>query len=213
MSFFENARQSRFVKHEEKRENISRFAGYFLDRLSVIELPTLEQRTVTLVARSPASPVARSMFEAHKECKALSVRFQVVFCQIEPAEHIADWTDLCLGTNGVLPVAELRWARHPGLSDAHEQMVMGLGHSWHGDSMRRDPETKDAFETFECFNTEAARRGMLAFRGIWRMSEAVASVRHVTRAQAAEQSPHDVLAQPAPGAIAGAPGATASTRH
>ena len=213
MSFFDNARQSKFVKHEEKQENVSRFVGYFLDRLGVLESPTLEQRTVTLVARSPASPVTRSMLGAIGECGALSVRFQLVFCQLEPAELIADWTDLCAGQAGSAPMAELRWARHPGLSDAHEQMVLGLGLSWHGDSMRRDPETRDAFETFECFNTEAARRGTLAFKAIWRISEVVATARQFNRARQDQPLPHDVLGPHAPGTILNVAGAIVSTRH
>jgi len=212
MSFFDNARQSRFVKHEEKQENVSRFAGYFLDRLSVIEAPTPDQQTITLVARSAASPVARSMLGAIKECRALCVRLQVVFCQLEPAELLADWSDLTLGDSASPAMAELRWARRPGLVDAHEQMVLGLGLSWHGDSMRRDPETRDAFETFETFNTEAARRSSLAFKSIWRMSEKISAVRPVVRSASVPALPYDVLNPATPGAIA-VPGSTISTRH
>lgn len=212
MSFFDNARQSRFVKHEEKLENASRFAGFFLDRLSVVENATIEQRTVTLIARSPASPAARALFAALHEARALDVRFQLSFCKLESAELMSGWMDLCLGTAAAAPIAELRWARHPGLSDAHEQMVLGLATSWHGDSMRRDSETRDAFETYETFNTEAARRASHAFNGIWRMCEPVVT-RPMTRGAVAPLLPHDVLAPLAPGAIPGAPGATASTRH
>jgi len=212
MSFFDNARQSRFVKHEEKLENASRFAGFFLDRLSVVDNASIEQRTVTLIARSPASPAARALLAAMHEARALDVHFQIAFCKLESTELVADWMDVCLGTDAAAPVAELRWARHPGLSDAHEQMVLGLATSWHGDSMRRDPETRDAFETFETFNTEAARRACHAFNGIWRMCEPVL-VRPQSLGAPAPLLPHDVLAQLAPGAIPGAPGATASTRH
>ena len=213
MSFFDNARQSRFVKHEEKQENNSRFAGFFLDRLSVLETPTLEQRSITMLARSPASPVAKSMFATIHECRALSVRFQVVFCHLEPAELVADWSILCAGELAQAPAAELRWARHPGLSDAHEQLVLGLGFSWYGDSMRRDPATRDAFETFECYSTEAARRSTAAFKAIWRMSQAVPAIRSVTNAKITDFLPHDVLSQAAPGLTAGVPGTTISTRH
>ena len=213
MSFFDNARQSRFVKHAEKQENVSRFAGYFLDRLSVLESPTLEQRTVTLVARSAASPVARSMFGAIADCRALSVRLRIAFCQLDPAELLADWSELTLGDAAAPAMAELRWARRAGLSDAHEQMVLGLGLSWHGDCMRRDPETRDAFETFETFNTEAARRSSAAFGAIWQMSEPVSAIRPLSRARLAAALPHDVLSQAAANIVAPIPGVTVSTRH
>jgi hypothetical protein len=213
MSFFDNARQSRFVKHQEKQENVSRFAGYFLDRLSLVDSASRDQRTVTLIARSPASPVARSMFASMRECQALDVRFQLAFALLEPAEQMADWMDLSIEEAAGAPMAELRWLRHPSLSDAHEQMVLGLGLSWHGDSMRRDPETRDAFETFECFNVEAARRTNLAFQHIWRICEPVSSSRAMARGKAAEKLPHDVLSVGVSGTTANLPGVTVSTRH
>jgi len=213
MSFFDNARQSRFVRHQEKQENMSRLAGFFLDRLSVQESATLEQRTVTLIARSPASPVARSMLSVAREAKALSVRFQVAFCHLEPTDLVADWSELRDDVVGTAPLAELRWARLAGLTDAHEQMVLGLALSWHGDSMRRDPETRDAFETFETFNTEAARRASAAFKGLWCRATPLSPSHLPVRSKVAELLPHDVLAQPAPGGLEGSNGATVNTRH
>ena len=213
MSFFENARQSRFVKHEEKQENISRFAGFFLDRLSVVELPTLEQRTVTLLVRSAASPAARSLLAVVRQSHAFSVRLQVVFCQLDPAELLADWSDLSLADGNTPAVAELRWARRTGLSDAHEQMVLGLGQSWQGDCMRRDPETRDAFETYETINNDAARRSAAAFNSIWSKCDPIAALRPLRSSKLAGLLPHDVLTQAAQGALAGATGASISTRH
>lgn len=213
MSFFDNARQSRFVKHEEKQENISRFAGFFLDRLSIQEHATLDQRTITLIARSPASPVARSLFDAVGDCRNLDVCFKLAFSRLDPTELLAGWLDLCQGTDPAAPVAELRLARNAGLLDAHEQMVLGTGLSWHGDCMRRDPESRDAFETFETFNTEAARRTAQAFKRIWRMSEAVAALPNVGRSKPAVLLPQDVLGQPAPGALGSPNGNPANTRH
>ena len=35
---------------------------------------------------------------------------------------------------------EVRWARHPRLIEAHEQLVLGPQTCWIGDSMRRDPD-------------------------------------------------------------------------
>jgi hypothetical protein len=213
MSFFDNARQSRFVKHEEKQENISRFAGFFLDRLSVQEPATLEQRTITLIARSPASPVARSLFASLGDCRALNVRFMLAFSKLDPTELLAGWMDVCQGKAEAAMGAELRFIPIPGLDDAHEQLVLGQALSWHGDSMRRDPETRDAFETFETFNTEAARRTSRAFKRIWRLGQPIAAVPVIGRAPTAELLPRDVLNQPAPGVLGGLPGTTASTRH
>ena len=213
MSFFDNARQSKFVKPEEKQENISRFAGFFLDRLSAAEAPPLTQRTVTLMARSPASPAARSMLASLRDFSTLGVQVQLILNLLDPAELLTEWIELGLLNNGANSVPEIRWARHPALVDAHEQLVLGTSFSWHGDCMRRDPETRDAFETFECFNAAAAHRASLSFTALWSKCQTVAVIRPQRLGSGVGQVPHDVLNPLGGHLVPGAAGATVSTRH
>ena len=213
MSFFDNARQSKFVKPEEKQENISRFAGFFLDRLSAADTPTLTQRTVTLMARSSASPVARSMLASLRDFRSLDVHVQLILNQLDPAELLTEWIELGLLNNGANSVPEIRWARNPALADAHEQMVLGTSFSWHGDCMRRDPETRDAFESFECFNAAAAHRASLSFAALWSKCQAVAVIRPQQPAQGSSQVPHDVLNPLGGHVLPGVAGVIVSTRH
>jgi hypothetical protein len=43
---------------------------------------------------------------------------------------------------------EVRQVRNPRLIEAHEQLVLGTYACWTGDTMRRDPATCDAYESF-----------------------------------------------------------------
>ena len=92
-------------------------------------------------------------------------------------------------------------------------MVLGTSFSWHGDCMRRDPETRDAFESFECFNAAAAHRASLSFAALWSKCQAVAVIRPQLPAQGSSQVPHDVLNPPGGHVLPGVAGVTVSTRH
>ena len=213
MSFFDNAKHSKFVKHAEKQENISRFVGFYLDRLSAMEAPTAEHRTISLLARSPASPVARAVLEAVRDCQALAVRFEIIFCRMEPAELVASWLDVAARTQETGRVAEIRWARHPALCDAHEQMGLGANSCWLGDSMRRDPETRDAFETFETLDADKTRRADRAFKCLWSKSDAVKLSLPTRLASSIGQLPSDVLNLVPSGTLPGTPVPGLNTRH
>jgi hypothetical protein len=167
MNFFDNARQAKLVRHLEKQENLTRFIGYFLDRTSVCESTDGRVRHGTLLARSPASPVARALVACANELKSLHISLEVAFARLEPAEPMADWVTLSRTEPGRHPTVLLRWAARPALLEAHEQLVLGLNMSWTGDCMRREPETRDAYEMFDTFHTEAAARSTQSFRALW----------------------------------------------
>ncbi len=211
MSFFDNARHSKFVKHLEKQENSSRFIGYYLDRLSIAAEPTLPQRTATLIARSAASPMARALLAAITECEQLAVRVEVMFAKAEPAEQMVQWLEVAARNHATDPFLQLRKAGHPALIDAHEQLVLGTTFSWQGDCMRRDPETRDAFETFECFNSEAARRASRTFQALWPKGEKLIAASRMPAVLDPSELPAGVLnlTPSAPGTG----GPSASTRH
>jgi hypothetical protein len=208
MSFFDNARHAKFVKHSEKQENSSRFIGYYLDRLSIAAEPTLGQRTATLIVRSAASPAARALLAAITECESLAVRLQVLVCRAEPIEQMAQWLEVAARNDGADPFVCLRKACHPALIDAHEQLVLGTTFSWQGDCMRRDPETRDAFETFECFNSEAARRVDRTFQALWPKGEKLIAAKRLPAQLDPAELPAGVLNM-VPGVI----GPSVSTRH
>jgi hypothetical protein len=171
MNFFENARQAKLVRCLEKQENLSRFIGYYLDRTSVCVETDGRARHGTLIARSPASPVARALMSIASELTSLHISLEVAFARLEPAELMSEWVSLSRAEPGRHPTARLRWAARLPLLEAHEQLVLGLNMSWTGDCMRREPETRDAYELYDTFHTEAATRSTQSFRALWNACE------------------------------------------
>jgi hypothetical protein len=167
MNFFENARQAKLVRHLEKQENLTRFVGYYLDRTSVTERIDGRVRHGSLLARSPSSPVARALLASANELKSLHISLEVAFARLEPVELMTSWIALGRAAPGGAPMMLFRWAARPPLLEAHEQLVLGPNMSWTGDCMRREPETRDAFELFDTFHAEAAARAHQSFRAIW----------------------------------------------
>jgi hypothetical protein len=177
MDFLDSARVAKLIRREEKQENLERFIGCYLDRLSVIAAPAPGDSMVTVIARSPSSPVAIALGSAIGELRSLGVVLGVVFAKLEPAEPLSSWIDLAQPASGERGMVSLRWARNPCLLDAHEQMVLGPVMCWSGDCMRRPPEARDAYELFDACNEESARRAALSFRSLWDASEAICLAR------------------------------------
>lgn len=167
MNFFKDARQAKLVRCLEKQENLTRFIGYYLDRTSVCVEADGRVRHGTLIARSPASPVARALMAAANELTSLHISLEVAFARLEPAELMSEWVSLSRTEDGRHPTVLLRWAARPPLLEAHEQLVLGLNMSWTGDCMRREPETRDAYELYDTFHAEAATRSTQSFRALW----------------------------------------------
>ncbi|MEZ5775622.1 MAG: hypothetical protein R3D33_13215 [Hyphomicrobiaceae bacterium] len=213
MNFLENARQARLVRKEEKEENVTRFLGYYLDRLSVSEAPDPTERIATVIARSPRSPVARSIMALAPELRDQDLLVKVVFAKLDPADALAGFIDLAVPATSEKPLCMLRWARNPALIDAHEQLVLGSAMCWLGDSMRREPENRDAYELFETCNGEIARRTSLSFRALWEASASVPFSRFRTNASGLGHEVDLSDTNPVAELMLGRSTTTASTRH
>ena len=70
---------------------------------------------------------------------------------------------------------EIRWARHPRLIEAHEQLVLGPETCWIGDCMRRDPAKCDAYESYVEGCGEAAGCAAVSFERLWLASQPMVS--------------------------------------
>lgn len=212
MSFLDNSRQAKFFRHEEKLEHLQRFIGYFLDRTSISDNCDAEARSLTVIARSPASPVAVAVQGAARELKALGIEARVIFARFDPAEQFAAWAELVGELGGDFTIDSLRWARRPALLDAHEQLVLGTAMCWSGDSMRREPDKRDAYEVYDTFEPVAAARARNAFQALWQLSEPVPASRLVRTELASSEPEHWQADAPQTGLkLAVTP--AASTRH
>ncbi|MFP4539294.1 MAG: hypothetical protein ACLFPA_13450, partial [Dichotomicrobium sp.] len=127
---------------------------------------------ITMIARSPASPVAGALAAKAGELGRQQVSARLIFAKPAPTEVLDEVL------HAVKPVlrgerisARVRWARNPGLLDAHEQMTLGAGTCWSGDAMRRSPQRPDALEIVEEDSPGAVRRAALAFSALWAASK------------------------------------------
>lgn len=125
-----------------------------------------------VVARSVDSPVMRALAAFAGELQQGGHELRVIISMLETS-------DARLGLSGcpLLIGGRARWMRAARLADAHEFLVIGSSTSWTGDSMRRDPDKRDAFEAYVNGCELAAGRGARSFERLWSLSEPVSRSR------------------------------------
>lgn len=143
----------------ERERQIARFIRQYLD-MAAHDGP----QAVLLVARSAASPVAHALRDAVVEIASRDITVRMIVASEERMQ------DLWPSTAG-RHAREIRVARNPRLFDAHEQLVLGHRATWFGDSLRRDPLKRDAFESFSPDDAAAAGRARCTFERLWQATE------------------------------------------
>ena len=157
------------VKCGDKAKTIGEFVSQWL-ALDQVRLVDGVQPAILLVARSAASPVARALAALGPQLAAADVRVSVIFASVASSASAQSWSAPGSAL-GFCP--DIRWARNPRLSDAHEQLVLGDRTAWYGDCMRRDPEKRDAFERFHAVCPQTAGSAQRSFQRLWALSEPV----------------------------------------
>jgi hypothetical protein len=161
------------------------FIGEFLDRLSSKRKPDPTERYVSIIARSPASPVVSAVIARRDELTERRAGVQAIFADLGPDGLLAECAEaldgLCIGFDAR---ESFRWARNACLMDAHEQLILGTSMCWSGDCMRREPGKVDALDLFEIDAPKVVRLGTLAFDAIWAISDPVPSARLRTATRA-----------------------------
>ncbi|MEL6288378.1 MAG: hypothetical protein AAFQ42_07725 [Pseudomonadota bacterium] len=166
------------VKQKEKQERIDHLIGVYLDRSQSDWAGRPGQRRLALITRSALSPVARALALNFDDLERAGIAIRVIFSKVDACDELHAWYDATHRTSGGTPLVNaIRWTANPALIDAHEQLVLGHCLSWYGDSMRRDPETRHAVETFQTFCEPSAAQAMRGFEAMWRASQAISSAR------------------------------------
>jgi hypothetical protein len=185
------------TRHGEKEQKLKEFIRHHIGHTRDAAAATPQ---LMLVARSVDSPVVKAIGGLADRIAAAGLSVRLILAQLEPDGLPEDW-ESGVSTFGY----EVRWAKHPRLIEAHEQLVINAQTCWIGDCMRRDPAKCDAFETYVEDCGEAAGCAMVSFERLWFASEPVAG---------ASRSPSGPV--PAPEAVASLdamPQPTAGTRH
>jgi len=130
-----------------------------------------------LIARSPESPVVLALREHAEGLGKSGIRIRAIFGECE----------LGSATVAAAPFAlpsECRVARDPRLLAAHEQLVLTPDCAWIGDSMRREPSKRDAYESFTPRCSETATNASRSFEKLWRAASPMRAVPAVSAALA-----------------------------
>ena len=114
-------------------------------------------RTVLVVARSAKSPVLQALHSVVRDGIIPGIDARIVIADDDAGPVAGDGGELA---------CDVRIANNPRLLDAHEQLIVGDA-TWYGDSMRRDPMKRDAFECFVANDLVAARRARATFENLW----------------------------------------------
>jgi hypothetical protein len=182
---------------EERETKLKTFIAAHLDQTGV--------EVVSLLARAPSSPSARALQAQSAELAARGIRAEIILAGAATAVADETWS---LVFDAAL-VHEIRIATNPRLLDGHEQLIIGSHTVWYGDSMRRDPAKRDAYERYHLGDAEAARVARWTFARLWSTAQPIygnAAIASITRArvrpqltlpmQAAQETPAQALAPP-----------------
>ncbi|MGO9460105.1 MAG: hypothetical protein ACLPWS_09180 [Rhodomicrobium sp.] len=150
----------------------SRFDAYFdVYGLSLKQPAGLEERTVTLIARSPASPPAQALAMNLGRFQPLSIEVRIIFAQIAPASAF----NFVFQTLGAAcrhaPETIVRWAKNRALLDAHERLTLGRSLCWTGDSMRRPEDSRSAMDRVDDGTPAIIAEANASFEALWAVSK------------------------------------------
>jgi hypothetical protein len=156
------------TRHEEKEHKLQEFLSHYIACLQ----PNGEHAPtphLLLVARSLDSPVVKAITALGDDIAAAGLGARLILAQVDREPLPADWG------RGLAFAYEIRWAKHPRLVEAHEQLVLGPETCWIGDCMRRDPGKCDAYESYVEDCGEAAGCAAVSFERLWHASEPLVS--------------------------------------
>ncbi len=128
-----------------------------------LQLAEPVERPILVIARSAQSPVVKSIAALARDLAAAGCSVRLILAKGERV-GLSD-AFIAVQTAGL--DCEVRVVRNPRLIEAHEQLALGVRACWTGDSMRRDPATCDAYESFVEDGPELAAAARLTFERLW----------------------------------------------
>ena len=152
----------------------SRFDPYFdVYGLGLKQQADLESRTVTLIARSPASPPAQALAMNLGRFQPMSLEVRIIFVQIAPAGALNFLAQTLAASCRQAPETIVRWAKNRALLDAHERLTLGKTLCWTGDSMRRSEDSRSAMDRLDDGTPQIIGEANASFDALWGISNPV----------------------------------------
>ena len=187
------------TRHEEKEQKLQEFI--FQHLAGAQHGGDASHAThLLIIARSLESPLVKAVAGLTNEITAAGLSARMILAQVDREPLPEEWGRAITFSH------EIRWAKHPRLIEAHEQLVLGPETCWIGDCMRRDPAKCDAYESYVEGCGEAAGCAAVSFERMWLASQPLMS--QVARRVGGGIGPGSPLP-----IIEAAPQPTAGTRH
>ena len=156
----------------QSTEKFSGLIARFLEKTTLGAGP--RDRSITLIARSPAMAAARALTLHASEIERQQISVQVVFAKLAPAELLGQLAAaLGLIDQRDASAAKVRIIKNAALLDAHEQLVLGREMCWTGDMLRRCDEHRNRLDIVEEGLTGPVRLAELSFNAIWSVAKPV----------------------------------------
>jgi len=130
-----------------------------------------EQRTITLIARSPASPAAIALATNLSRFEPHSVEANIIFAQIAPPDALDSFVRAISAICPYGPEIIIRWAKNRALLDAHERLTLGRTLCWTGDCMRRSDDARGRIDRVEDCTPAMLAEAHSSFAFLWRASK------------------------------------------
>ncbi len=161
---------------DERQQSIEKLSSLIAGYIDQLEMKggSLEERSLTLIARSPSTAVARALSLQAQSLERQQMSIRLIFARLAPFELLAE---LAAALNLTGPrdskAGSIRQIRTPGLLHAHEQLVLGSSCCWTGDMMRRHEDNRNGLDLWEQDAPSSARLAELAFSAIWTVAKPV----------------------------------------
>jgi hypothetical protein len=150
----------------------SRFDPFFdAYGLSLRQEADPRQRTVTLITKSPASPVAQALAVNLGRFQPATMEVHVILAQIAPQDALDNLGQALSQACLQHPETLIRWAKNRALLDAHERLTLGRTLCWTGDPLRRSDDARSAIDLVEDFSEAILAESNASFGAIWRASQ------------------------------------------
>jgi hypothetical protein len=183
MRFPHHARMS-ITRRGEKELRLAAFITRGLEGAAAAQLAP---GALMAIARSIQSPLVKAIVARAPEIAAAGGTVRLMLARPDGLALSAALA--AMRAAGL--ACEVRLAGNPRLIEAHEQLTIGARIAWMGDTMRRDPTTCDAYESFVEDCPEIATAAAATFERLWRDCTPLAEDAQMAAAMRRGQAPRD----------------------
>lgn len=152
---------------QSAHNELNRFMQTFIADLAPADEASGAGSEIKIVARSAASPVIACLADQAEQIRAQTCKMRLILAEVSPPEGIEALNRLFASDEEANSLLTIKWARHPALMDANEQLILGTQHHWAGNVLRRQGENSNYLDIFKENDSDGTRLARRAFTAMW----------------------------------------------